>query len=600
MMQVNDRWKTGASRLALVLLALVLVVGLPMAMVWWQDPPVAAAPGTLLWRNALPLILLTALLYGLAGRLAFTAVASFGIALMLFEVNRLKELNMNEPLLPGDLVLRHQLAHNLGFFAHYLGNSLLYVGLTCLALAMLALLWWIERRHRIGAVPRIALVLVALLALITLFRGDGPWKVAYSDQHMPYFPLWEPIEGVRKDGLLAALVRITQESQVTIPKADLPVVTRFAASHAGGIAQRDSRTPPRELPDIVVVQSEAFFEPGVLKEVEFGEYVPNFARLMARGISGALVTPAYGGGTIRTEFETLTGYPILAFPAVTYPYYGLVGGWMPSVPRRLARFGYDTRLFHPFKGGFWNRREVIPQLGFKDAVYEEGFKRAEHAGFYVSDEALLDRVMASLDRHRGTPQFDFAITMENHGPWESDIGDFGKIMEHLPMPEGLSEDGRREFVHYFAHLVNGDRALGRFAERLLARPRWTVLLFYGDHLPVLPHAFPELGFDDNAPAPSQHTRYMLLSNRPLDARTLNLHSYDLPGLLFDTLGFPMDGYLAIEAEARLVAGGDIASPTVQNVVFNAARSELACRAPISREGTCSRHVRESGGSNAGE
>ncbi|WP_424682117.1 LTA synthase family protein [Frateuria sp. YIM B11624] len=578
-------WRSITGRSCLVLAAVVIV---PFALVWWLDPAVAKLPGILLWRNALPLVLLALLVLALSGRALVTALLTGGLVLAIFRVNAIKELNMNEPLLPGDVVLRHQLANNLEFFGRYLGHSALPWIAAVLGLLALFWLWRLERSNRLAVAPRLAALVVALVGLVTLFHGDGPLRTAYADQHMPAFPLWHPIEGVRRDGLMAGLVRLSQEARVTIPKANAAPVRTFVSAHAQELKARTERAVPAELPDIVIVQSEAFFEPGLLKGVEFGDYAPNFARLSAQGISGALGTPAYGGGTIRTEFETLTGYPVQAFPAVAYPYYGLAASWMPSMPRRLHEFGYETRLLHPFKSSFWNRSQVMPLLGFKHTDYEESFKDAAHAGYYVGDQALFDHVLSTLEKHTDKPQFVMAITMENHGPWGGDVGDFGKILKDRPIPQGLSNEARLELTHYLSHLVNGDRALGDFAARLLARPRWTVLLFYGDHLPSLHHAFQEVGFDDGQPGPAQHTRYVLLSNRNLTAHALDLKAYDLPGLVFDTIGLPEDGYLAIEAEVRKTIQQDPQAdvPAYGQVVFNAARLAVNCRKTLTIEARC--------------
>jgi phosphoglycerol transferase MdoB-like AlkP superfamily enzyme len=142
---------------------------------------------------------------------------------------------------------------------------------------------------------------------------------------------------------------MAHESDVIVPEPNRPFVRSFAEEHADGLHARSRRTVPAELPDIVVVQSEAFFDPGVLKGIDYGQYIPNFERLAGKGISGELKTPTLGGGTIRTEFETLTGYPVQAFPSAPFPYYGLAAGWMPTVPRRLEELGYSAQLFHPFK-----------------------------------------------------------------------------------------------------------------------------------------------------------------------------------------------------------------------------------------------------------
>jgi hypothetical protein len=184
------------------------------------------------------------------------------------------------------------------------------------------------------------------------------------------------------------------------------------------------------------------------------------------------------------------------------------------------------------------------------------------------------------------------ITMENHGPWMHDVGALAEVLSGRPLPAGMSTEGKEEMTYYLSHLVNGDQALDDFAKRLLARPRWTVLLFYGDHLPALPHAFAEVGFDDGAPSTTQHTRYMLLSNRPLQPQTLNLNAYDLPGLLFDTVGLPEDGYLAMSSVVRQAWEQDHFDngPAYGQISFNAARLEVSCRHRITLTGKCKRRL----------
>ncbi|MBD8881288.1 LTA synthase family protein [Rhodanobacter sp. 7MK24] len=562
-----------------------------MALVWWLDLALRwTFEPALLWRNALPVFLVMLLIYGLSGRALMALLLGGGIARLVFEVNAIKELNLDEPLLPGDLVLWHQVLHNMGFFAHYTGHRLVLLLLALLAaMAVLWAIWRLEGRwRRPHWVARASWMVLSLLLLGTLYRGIGPWREAYADEALPDFQLWDPIDSVQHVGFMAGLVRMSQEADTTIPKADESLVRDFAARHVADLKARMTRQPPADLPDIVVVQSEAFFDPGVLKDIDYGVFVPNFERLAATGITGSLTTPTYGGGTIRTEFETLTGYPMQAFPSVVYPYYGLVGGWMPAVPRRLAALGYSTTLYHPFSGSFWNRRQTMPELGFQHAYYRQAFAGAERAGEYISDRALFDYVLAHLDDGGSGPHYAMAITMENHGPWDFDVGMLANVLGRRPLPKGLSAAGTEEMVYYLSHLVNGDDALGDFAKRLLARPRWTVLMFYGDHLPALPSAFADLHFDDDGLEVQEHTRYMLVSNRPLAPRKLDLSSYDLPALLFDTIGLPEDGYLAFDSVARQAWAQDRYQNGAKygQVLFNAAQLEVSCRRKLDVAGEC--------------
>lgn len=579
------------------LLVIVLASGL---LVWLLDPALFMrfAPG-LLWRNALPVAMLMALIYGLSGRLLLSIVLTSAIGWVVFKANAIKELNLDTPLLPGDLVLWRQAMNNIGFFAHYTGYRFGF--LLLVVLLFVAATIWVLRMERRWQHPRrrsrLAWALVSTALLYTLFHGDGWWWRAYVDEALAGSIGWDPNQSVHQDGLLASLVRMTQAKRVSFPTPDRSLVLRFQRSHASELKALATRKVPTELPDIVVVQSEAFFDPGVLKTVAFGQYAPNFARLAAAGITGSLATPTYGGGTIRTEFETLTGYPMRAFPNILYPYFGLAAHWMPSVPHRLESLDYSTALFHPFKADFWNRDEAMPQLGFQRSYYENDFAGAAHAGSYVSDRALFDFVLAHLRDNGGRPSYTMVITMENHGPWDRDDALVG-LLKGKPLPDGLSTQGRREMTYYLSHLVNGDAALGEFAQRLLARPRWTILLFYGDHLPALGHAFVDLGFNDNGLASSEHTRYMLLSNRPFrpgQPLRLDLHAYDLPGLLFDTVGLPEDGYLAVASAIRGQGTQDRLQPDPENdnLQFNAAALEVSCHAKLGMSDACARPLPES-------
>jgi hypothetical protein len=67
------------------------------------------------------------------------------------------------------------------------------------------------------------------------------------------------------------------------------------------------------------VQSESLFDPGRLAGMHY-EAMPRLRDAMARAWSGNLYVPTFAGGTIRTEFEVLTGLPLAAFPGVRYPY----------------------------------------------------------------------------------------------------------------------------------------------------------------------------------------------------------------------------------------------------------------------------------------
>jgi phosphoglycerol transferase MdoB-like AlkP superfamily enzyme len=580
-----------ASSLGLRLLGLGLI---SVLLAWHLDPALRDGFNLgLAWRNALPLLLIALLLYGLFGRIVITAVVSAALIALVYKINAIKERNLHSPLTPDDAVLRHQVANNIGFFAHYTGYHMIILILAPVLLVIAVVALWRKeaRLFKPHWVVRVALVLLSVVTLYTLMQGYRPWRELYARSVMIGYQQWNPIFSAQSKGFTATFVRMFQDRQSSVPPPDKSVVATFVSHHTQDIAQREQRQPPQELPDIVIVQSEAFFDPGVMKKVDFGQFDPNFERLAATGITGSLTTPTYGGGTIRTEFETLTGYPMMAFPAVQYPYFGLALPWMPTIPRRLQALGYTTTLFHPNDGDFWNRDETMPALGFQRMYFEDAFKDAPRAGLFVSDQSLFDAVLAHLDDSSSSPSYTMIITMENHGPWNRDPGQLANLLKTNPLPGGLSEEGTEQMTYYASHLINGDTALADFATKLLARKRWTIFLFYGDHLPALDAAYQDLGFDDNRAAYQEHTRYMVLSNRPFDShqrRQLDLSAYDLPGLLFDIAGLPEDGYLALASSIRFASTHDVVAnvDSYRNVQFNAARLEVTCGKKLNSTEVC--------------
>lgn len=76
------------------------------------------------------------------------------------------------------------------------------------------------------------------------------------------------------------------------------------ASTEGGL----NHETDSDKPNIVMVQLESFFDPTLVKYLQFSEDpVPNFRKLMENYSSGYLTVPSVGAGTANTEFEVLTG-----------------------------------------------------------------------------------------------------------------------------------------------------------------------------------------------------------------------------------------------------------------------------------------------------
>ena len=499
--------------------------------------------------NALPGLLLATLLLVLSRRPLLSFGLAFLLQALLYAVNALKLSNLNTPLMPADFRMLGQLRRGgLKLLGSYLPASPWPYLALAVALAVIVLAWRMERplfaRRTRG--KRLVSGLALVLLLGTLLAGLPGWMKIYGGRHLWLEP-WSASATAEHSGLVSSLVMFhlhqgharrkpdAAAAQQLIQRTDPAVRERLQAPAHGG-----------EMPDIVVVQSESFFDPSIMNGFQDADLTPNLHRLAAQGESGALHVPTYGGGTIRTEFEFLTGLSLRYFDDLQFPYLQMNHKVVPSLVRALRSHGYATVALHGNDPGFWNRNTAFRAIGFDRFVSRSSFPAdAAMDGQYMADRAMTDEIMAQL-KNAGPPQFLFAISIEAHGPYDVAPADTA-ARDAIPVPEGVTGKNKLELQNYLYHLRHADAELGRLADLLAHRERPTLLLFYGDHLPALTDTYNITGFVDGKDMLSQAGTWLLVDPRnPAAApRREALASWMLPGRLLEQAGVRDDAYYAL-------------------------------------------------------
>lgn len=551
---------TVRTRRALMLLAgfaAAVLAGIALlAVVSWTDPAFATgndAEGDLglALLNAVPIALVALLLFALSGRPLLACWCAALLAMLLQSISALKLQAVATPLMPGDFQLVGQLGGGDGLLGRYVPtdpvsvrNYVLIVAATIVAIALswrVRLRWWTR-----------GLLATGTLAIgISLFAGFPPWPTLYSTERLR-FETWSPTHSVEHGGLIAALLRYHWEFSTPLPDPDRAAAAALVANYANAADATQAAASTTGLPDIVVLQSESFFDAARLKGLEPAQVTPALRQLETEALHGDLWVPTYGGGTIRTEFEVLTGLGLRYFPQVQYPYYGLVTKTLPTLASVLAARGYRTLAVHPNDADFWNRATTFRTMGFQAFDDDSQFVSASRDGYFVSDEALIDRILQRLDEG-DTPTFIFAISMENHGPYDASSGIDERRRDAQPVPPGATPAATIELRDYLYHLANADRSLGRLADALARRGRRTLLLFYGDHLPDLDNVYENPGFDDERKKTAQPVPYLLFDSAARQEHVENSASFFLPARLLALAGV-RDSYFetldAVRADTR--------------------------------------------------
>ena len=98
----------------------------------------------------------------------------------------------------------------------------------------------------------------------------------------------------------------------------------YSARRVRAIAAEVLRTKdkaPEDVPNIIFLQLESFFDVNRLKDVTFSENpVPYFEELKETCPSGYFTAPSVGAGTANTEFEVITQMNVQDFGTGEYPY----------------------------------------------------------------------------------------------------------------------------------------------------------------------------------------------------------------------------------------------------------------------------------------
>lgn len=463
---------------------------------WLSEHPLSAAANA----TVAVLVGLTFLAFTGRGLLAFGLQTALLGTMGLVHSTKLAVLG--KPLFPWDVFLhREALAFvpELASGAATVASVLVLVGLGLAVRYERRALEW-KARSGLAA----GLVCVALLVGPRPHELLKPWGVVHRK--------WEQTENYRQNGLLLAFAFNLNNVAVSQPEGYGPTAVRSAIAPKGPStalgknggqvgpstplgkngAVRSPRAESRGAPPpptVIAVMSESFFDPTRLPGVSFSEDpVPNLHRLQKEASSGTLFPPSFGGGTANTEFEFLTGHSMHFLPTGSVPYQQYVRRKQASLASIFAARGYRTAAVHTNFRWFWEREQVYQHFGFQRFVSSEDMPEAPLDGKWISDAVLTDYVVREVEKDP-TPLFLFGISMEAHGPY--DPGRYPASTLRIDGP--LDDTARAELMSFVESARHADRELGALVETFQRSERPLFLIFFGDHLPSLPHTFRQTG-----------------------------------------------------------------------------------------------------------
>ena len=302
----------------------------------------------------------------------------------------------------------------------------------------------------------------------------------------------------------------------------------------------DNRTLNNKKPNILFVQLEAFMDPTEVKGIKYSEDpIPNFRKLTQTFTHGMASAPTTGGGTVRTEFEVMTGNNIDYLTRGEIPYNTILKSkYYNSVATTLKSEGYKAHAVHNFQGNFYGRNNAYAKLGFDDFTSKEYMSNYElNEREWVKDVILTKYIEKALDSTKDS-DLVYTVSVQGHSSYPTDAENYD-----FPIKvSGTLDQKVLNQMYYYVNQIKGtDDFIGELVDMVNKRDEDTIILFYSDHMPKL-----KIFEDDDFYLDKYKAPFAFYANFDIEKYDIDeIESYELSSLMFKEAGLkygPMERF----------------------------------------------------------
>lgn len=414
----------------------------------------------------------TNIFYILPRRLYLT-ISSIMLALfsILGFISHEKQIIKGSPIVPSDLFLAKEAIGISGKF------QIVYIVIAAIVLVFIFLISLIIKfipKTKYKRPQKIAVFSLSALFLFFLYTYFGPVQKAFALQLINY----SQTMNYSQNGMILGFILEAENLKVSSPAGyQQNTINNIVQNNKAAYTVNTSFKP-----NIIFVMSEAFWDPTLMKNITFSEDpIPFFHSLEKSQTSGTMLSAVYGGGTANTEFEALTGFSSQFLPAGTIAYSQYINRSVEALPTILKGQGYAASAIHTYDNWFYNRNNVYKDFGFDKFITKEFLDNPEYHGTYISDSELTDQILKEVNE-TSKPDFIYSVSMEDHGPYSTKENTSNTIKAS---GANLTSESQALLDNYANTIHDVDKSLQQLIEGLQKTKQPTLVVFYGDHLPLL-------------------------------------------------------------------------------------------------------------------
>lgn len=428
------------------------------------------------------------------------------------------------PLTAGDM---YSIKDGLSIAQKYLGNNLIIIISIIIILLALLIFSFIKEKKAIDiSYKRAIFMFLSTIVLSTsLYKIDNKMGLIKTYN-------WDLAASYRANGFLVSYYKSIRELKpkkpTTYNKASIDKIKDSLEEETVNVNGQVVN------PNVIVVQLESFVDPYRFKGINFTEDpIPNIRKLEQEGPHGIMGVPTFGAGTVRTEFEVLTGYSASNLGAGEIPNNTILKKQaVESMASILKDKGYDATAIHDFEGNFYDRDTTYSSFGFDKFVSMEYIEDLTFNGKteYPSDMNNMKPIKEILSNAK-KPQFIFNVAVESHGPYSEKYKP--KDGQYDFQCNNLTEGEKNQLQDYVDKLKEVDKYVGELVNYVKNSGKPTVIGFYSDHLPALKVLDKPENFNGNE---KYKSNYFIWSNTGIKSKEQDIMSYQLSTYILNLAG----------------------------------------------------------------
>lgn len=246
-------------------------------------------------------------------------------------------------------------------------------------------------------------------------------------------------------------------------------------------------------PAVIVIMNESWWSTDniVSNEISFStDPMEPYHELAEKCSSGNLSSNIFGGGTVSSETEFLTGINTKYLLSDSGVYLEMREHKVPSLVDYFHALGYHTTAIHPYYDFFYSRDKTYSLMGFDKVVFEDSMDYTDIYTRYISDDSLASQIIKEYEDDSNSTdkkKFIFAVSITNH---DRSLNYKWDAVENYPYPievtigdSEVSESSYSDFVNSVNGIYLANLAYGRLVDYFEQKKEPVVIVMYGDHIP---------------------------------------------------------------------------------------------------------------------